>query len=404
MKLLKMRTKILILNTNRISGGAAIAAHRLYESLIGADEVEVHYLSIDDLYKGGFLRFVRKLLSFLDKLKFIRSSSRALLSSGFIGDYKVLRKIKEINPDIVHMHWINSGFISVKSLSKIDKPIIWSLHDMWPFTGGCHYNFPGCDKFHNGCKNCPLLDDNGSVTSKIYSNKINIYSQIKSLTFVGLSRWIYNESLNSGLAQYYSTINLPNTIDTSVYKKLPTEQSREFFKLKIGNSKRLIGFGAIGATSDPRKGFRFLKKALSNLNPEDYELLVFGGAIDTSLERMGFVTHQLGYIAGDEQLVNLYNSMDMLIVPSTQENLSNMILESLSCETPVVAFNIGGNSDLISHGTNGYLGDDLEPDSILKGINYISENESILNFHQVRKRFSYSAISKKYIKLYKELS
>ena len=165
----------------------------------------------------------------------------------------------------------------------------------------------------------------------------------------------------------------------------------------------------MGATSDPRKGFKELKEALSKLkNPENIELLVFGSAKPHKPSDLGLVTHYLGSLSDDISLVTLYNSADLMVVPSLQENLSNAIMESLACGTPVVGFNIGGNSDMIDHKKNGYLAYPQDSNDLLKGIEWVLNNKeydqlSLNSRSKVLVEFDSKIVSKNYIDLYKDI-
>lgn len=398
-----MKLKVLILNANYSSGGAAIAALRLYNSLNKTDRVEVEYLSADDVFPKKISYFLKKIFTILDKWRFLRSKSRALFSGGFVTNYFVKRKIRKYNPDILHLHWINSGTLSIRDIYKFNIPVVWSLHDMWPFTGGCHYS-SSCNEFYINCNQCPLLETKYSHIPYKYLNlKAKYYSKVKNLTLVGLSKWIQNEAEKSALNKYYNTVNLPNTIDRDNLYFIDKEKACANFGIDF-TSKKLLGFGAVGAKIDPRKGYQYIINALKLLDNNIYEVVIFGSK-DISKEFInGFLVHNVGYLNSPVELCNLYNAIDIFVVPSLQENLSNMIMESLFCNTPVVAFDIGGNSDMIKHKDNGYLASSIDSAGLAEGIEYLSSDSFIFNNKNFLIEFDQDTIIGKYIKLYDDLS
>ena len=170
---------------------------------------------------------------------------------------------------------------------------------------------------------------------------------------------------------------------------------------------RLILFGAMGPTSEPRKGFKLLSKAISKIKDQDFELVVLGGQTLFNAEyHFDIKTHCIGPLYDDISLITLYNAVDMLVLPSIQENLSNMIAESLACGTPVVAFETGGNSDLIDHKLNGYLATPFDPGDLASGIMWILENEGGENLSKNARQKAISTLESsilvsKFIEIYK---
>ncbi len=411
--------KVLIVNTSDISGGAARAAYRLHRSLLDAgvdsqmlvqdkrsDDYTVINLAANKIQKG-----FNKLRPTIDQLpiKFYKNRTKTLFSPSWFGFNNVIKKIEEINPDIVHLHWICGGMIRVEDLAKIKKPIVWSLHDMWAFTGGCHYD-EECRKYLNRCERCKVLGSNkkNDLSRWVWKKKQKTFSKMNNITIIGLSKWVMNASEDSSLLKDKKHINLPNPIDTNVFKPFDKEKARELWKLP--KNKKLVLFGAMGATSDIRKGFKELSEALYKLNGENIEFVVFGSSKPQNPPNFKFKTHYLGHLHDDVSLVTLYSAVDVMVVPSLQENLSNAIMESLSCATPVVAFDVGGNSDMIEHKKNGYLAKPFEPQDLANGIEWILNlNEKEYNQlcnnarEKVLREFDSKVVAKKYIELYKEI-
>lgn len=407
--------KILIVNTSDIKGGAARAAYRLHRSLLSLhvdSQMLVQNKSGDDftvLVQGKkTAKYFNKLRPVIDTLpvRFYKEKTKTPFSPSWFGFSSMVDNINKIKPDVVHLHWICAGVMSIEDIARIKAPIVWSLHDMWAFTGGCHYD-ENCNAYKNSCGNCKVLGSNkeNDLSTKGFNKKNKTFSSLNNMTIVGLSKWLHTCAKESTLLKNKKHINLPNPIDTKAFKPFDKEKSRELWSLP--KDKKLVLFGAMGATSDPRKGFDELSKAMSKLKDTNIEFIVFGSSEPKESQNFGFKTHYLGSLADDVSLVTLYSAVDVMIVPSLQENLSNAIMESLSCGTPVVGFNIGGNSDMIKHHINGYLAKAFDTDDLAKGIEWVLNHKEYDKLctsarEKVVCEFDSVVVGKKYIELYKD--
>ena len=408
--------KILIVNTSDIQGGAARAAYRLHKSLLqlGIDsQMLVQNKSSDDFTviteDNKAKKYFNKLRPVIDGIpvRFYKDRTKTLFSPSWFGFSNIVDKINEINPDIVHLHWICEGIIRIEDLVKIKAPIVWSLHDMWAFTGGCHYD-EECKGYEKECGSCKVLgsDKENDLSRKIYHRKQKAFSQIEDMTIVGLSKWLNECSKSSTLLKDKKHINLSNPIDANIFKPFDKEKARELWSLP--KDKKLVLFGAMGATSDPRKGFSELSDAIHKFEDKNIEFVVFGSSEPKESQNFGFKTHYLGSLADNVSLVTLYSAVDVMIVPSLQENLSNAIMESLACGTPVIGFDIGGNSDMIEHQTNGYLAKPFETDDLIHGIKWVLNNKKYDELCQnarekILREFDSVVMAKKYIELYNSI-
>lgn len=411
-----MTIKVLIVNTSDIEGGAARAAFRLHESLllknINSQMLVMKKLSDvtsvlgpENKFKKGLAR-LRSILDYLP-LKKYKNKTNHLFSSAWLPFSEVVEHINKIAPDIVHLHWIAGGMIRIEDLAKIKAPIIWSLHDMWPFTGGCHYA-ENCNAFQKNCGNCPVLkaDKKNDLSSKVFHRKQKTYNKKENITIIGLSNWLAQQAISSSLFSQYQIINIPNPIDTKTFSAFDKTKAREIFNLPL--NKNIILFSAIGAASDPRKGFNQLIEALNKIQNKNSELVIFGSNAPIENYILNKKTYYLGHLNTDEELRVLYSAADVMIVPSLQENLSNTIMESLACGIPVVSFNIGGNSDLISHKVNGYLATPYDTTDLAKGIDWIlnASNYQQLSTaarEKVLSTFDSNLVADRYITLYKNI-
>lgn len=407
--------KVLIVNTSDIAGGAARAAYRLHKALLteGVDsQMLVQSKSSDDFTvigpAGKLQKGLDKIRPTLDAIpvKRYKDRTKTLFSPSWLPFSSIVDHINEIDPDIVHLHWVTGGMLRIEDVARIRAPVVWSLHDMWAFTGGCHYD-EECGKFKNSCGSCPVLASakENDLSSKVLQRKQVSFKQHTNLTIVGLSNWLAKQAKSSTLFKNTSVVNLPNPIDTTSFAPFCKQQARTLFNLP--SDKKLVLFGAMGATSDPRKGFKELAQALDHL-PADYELVVFGSSEPEISQGFKQKAHYLGHLHDDITLRVLYNAADVMVVPSLQENLSNAIMESLSCGTPVVGFDIGGNSDLINHQVNGYLAEPYSSADFAKGIDWVLQHQSPDKLadnarKKVLENFESSLVASKYIDLYREV-
>jgi len=406
--------KVLIVNTSDIQGGAARAAYRLHEALLDQNvdsEILSNEKSSDDFTVTVVaisikMKVLAKLAAFRDRLllKSYPNKTKTLFSSSKYSSGDAVKAINAKKPDIVHLHWVNHGMLTIEDLLKINAPIVWSLHDMWLFTGGCHYD-EECTKYLIQCGGCKVLRStkNNDLSQSVYRRKEYVLSKLNNLTVIGLSQWLKKTAKASSLLKNKTIVNLPNPISTVKFKPIDKIVSRELWGLP--KNKQLVLFGAMGATSDPRKGFFELTQAISRVNVKDVEFVIFGSSKPENTPDLGCTVHYVGCLADDISLVTLYSAVDVMVVPSLQENLSNAIMESLACGTPVVGFNIGGNSDLINHKQNGYLAKAFDTYDLAKGIDWILESNEYAQVcinarNKVLCDFDSEIVAKQYIKLY----
>jgi len=408
--------KILHVNTSDTHGGAARAAYRLHQALLNGNidsKMLVQKKTSDDhtviAPTSKFEKGINLLRPTLDNLPLQRYKhrSQSLFSPAWLPFSQVPKKIARINPDIVHLHWIAGTMMSVKDLTKIDKPIVWSLHDMWAFTGGEHID-EGQQHYLDRCGNSKVLKSNKDkdLSRKGWQRKRKVYTQIQDMTIVGLSDWMHQAAKSSSLLEDKNHIHLPNPIDTTAFAPFDKVEARRLFNLPI--DKKLILFGAMNATSDPNKGFQHIFSALQASSLENTELVIFGSRQPTIPLSFKQPVHYLGQLHDNVSLRVLYNAADVMVVPSLQENLSNTIMESLACGTPVAAFDIGGNSDMIEHRNNGYLAQPFDTDDLAKGIEWVLNAPNYQQLcdnarDKVLTHFDSHLVAKQYIALYKEI-
>lgn len=408
--------KILIVNTSDIKGGAARAAYRLHKSLLAQDidsQMLVQSKSSDDytvLAENSMIRKgFNKLRFTLDNLptKLYKSKTKTFFSPSWFGLSNIVDKINEINPDIVHLHWICAGMIKIEEIARIKAPIVWSLHDMWAFTGGCHYD-EECNGYTNECGYCKVLgsEKENDLSRKIYNRKEKAFNRIDNMTIIGVSKWLTNCAKQSTLLKERNIITLPNPLDTNIFKGFNKKISRELWSLPKG--KKLVLFGALGGSADFRKGFKELSEALHKLRDKNIELVVFGSTQPQESQNLGFKTHYVGQLHDDVSLVTLYSAVDVMIVPSLQEAFGQTASEAMSCGIPTVAFGHTGLLDIVDHQKNGYLAKPFDTSDLAHGIEWILNNENYDVLCQnarekIVNEFDSVTVAKKYISMYQKL-
>lgn len=413
--------KVLILSATDISGGAAKSAYRLHQGLLtgGIDSQMLvqNKLSDDNTVIAPISKIQRGIAAIkptLDQLPFTlhrnRDSGINIYSAQWLPS-RIVDKIEQINPDIINIHWICGGFLPIEALAKLKQPLVWTFHDMWAFTGGCHYSGE-CDRYLQSCGSCPQLgsDRDWDLSRWIWQRKAKAWKNL-NLTVVTPSRWLAECVKASSLFQDINVKVIGNGIDPQIYQPHPSQVARKMFRLP--SDKQIILFGAVSATKDLRKGFYLLMSALQKLEHflkrDQIELVIFGASQPSNSPNFGFKTHYLGRLNDDVSIALLYSAVDVFIAPSVQENLSNTVMEALACGTPSVAFNIGGMSDLIEHQRNGYLAKPYESHDLARGIAWILEKSercpSLSNSatKKIKQKFTIEQQTQEYIKLYQEI-
>lgn len=409
--------KIIIVNSYDNVGGAARAAYRLHKSLLskGIDSNMIVQRKLSDDYTvqsfptSLFQELLAKVKHILDQLplRFYKNKTKILFSPSWLGFNNVVNRINSANPDIVHLHWICNGMFKVEDLARIKAPIVWTLHDNWAFTGGCHIMWD-CEKYTRNCGTCPRLGSTkeNDLSRDVFKRKEKTYKKMPNMVINGLSEWLTNCARKSTLFRNHKIINIPNPIDTDLFHPFDKTLSRNLWRFP--QDKKLVLFGAIAATSDINKGYQQLKNALDLLDNENVELVIFGSSEPKDKDFLKFKTHYLGHLNDDISLVSLYNSVDVVVLPSLQETLPQVAIEAMSCGTPVVAFGHTGLLDIIEHNVTGYLAKPFDNKGLADGINWVLDenNHSALSINSRNKIvncFSNSYVTDKYIKLYEDM-
>jgi len=411
--------KITLLNTYDTQGGAAIATYRLHHGFrkIGLDSTLItQFKKSDDFTVVGanskteqMIAFARKHLDALVNTIY-RKRQGVLFSAAMIPDF-LERKVSRFNPDVVHLFWVAGGFLRIETLRRIKAPLVWTLHDMWPFTGGCHYD-DECGRSQIACGGCPVLGSDREIDLSRYILKRKIESwQDLPIVVVATSHWLAKRAGESAVFRNKRIEIIPNGIDTERYKPIDKVVSRQAWGLPM--DKHLVLFSAFGATSDKRKGNQLLVPALRTLASEglgeQVDLVVVGASEPENPMDLGMKVHYIGNLGDEISQVLLYSAVDVTVAPSMQENLSNTVMESMACGTPVVAFNIGGMPDLIEHKRTGYLAEPFEVADLAAGINWVIADKtrrsalSQASRASVLEKYALEKVAQKYLDLYQDI-
>ena len=373
--------RVLIVNTAERTGGAAIAANRLLQAL-NRNGVEARMLVRDRKTDAPEVASIPR--SWLLKPKFLwergviwmnnRLSKRGIFQVDVANAGTDITTMDEFcQADVIHLHWTNQGFLSLGNLERIlaaGKPVVVTLHDQWYFTGICHYS-SGCDKYQTQCGHCPMLKGPGvDLARRVFNRKQAIYEG-RNITFVGCSQWMAGLARKSRLTQGHTVVNIPNAIDTDVFKPMDKAAARHTFSLP--EEKRLLLFGAQRIT-DERKGFFYLKEACEHIAQFGPELaarlgvVVLGGDAESVKSELPLPVYTVNYLSNEAEIAQLYNAADLFVTPSLQDNLPNTIVEAMACGVPCVGFNVGGIPEMINHKQDGYVADYCDSIDFAQGI------------------------------------
>lgn len=406
--------KLIILNKDDSNGGAARAAlawhramlsHNVNSTLLVEKKTNADFNTIAPTSKITKIYNLLK-RSFDDSYLSWKYPTRKKYPWGInILPGNLHKMVNKLNPDVVNLHWVSHETISWNEIAKINAPIVWTMHDMWALTGGCHYTY-GCEKYLTHCGSCPQLGSSKEkdLSYKIFEKKKELLAK-KNITVITSSKWLYSCFKNSPLYKDLPIYLGQNPIDIDVFKPISKSIARNI--LNLPTEKKLILFMAFSATTDTRKGIQFfpemLKKLEDKYNSSDLELVIAGASHGDDSIETNFKFNFFGTLNDDWSLALLYSACDVLIAPSMQENLSNAVMEAMACETPVVAFNIGGMPDMIEHKSNGYLATPFNAKELADGIEYVFENPALRTNSRkfVVENFTREIIFQKIMPIYK---
>lgn len=371
--------RVVHLCSTDVRGGASRGAYWLHRALVagGVDSlmlVDRKYSDDDTVIEDsvGPKRVARALRSRLDALPVARyrKTAESYWSIGWV-PHRIERALAQLAPDVVHLHWITGGFVPIAALGRIGRPLVWTLRDMWAFTGGCHYT-GACDRYRVACGQCPQLRScrEDDLSRRVVSAKLRRWRGI-DLTLVPISRWLDDQARSSPVFADRPSVVIPNGLDVRRFR--PVDRAAAKAMLGLPLDRPLVLFGAVNPLTDARKGFAPFCEAAGILArqgaPGGAAFAVFGtdapaGGVGPELPPMRF----FGPVADDAALATLYSAADVMVAPSMQEAFGKTLIEAFACATPVVAFASGGPADIVDHQANGWLARPFAPQSLAEGI------------------------------------
>lgn len=417
--------KVVHLNTYDGNGGAGRACMRLNRALLSQNvdsKVIVHYKfgknpQIGTFNKNPVQKAYAAATIILERImakRYLKPLSRTPFSFTWFGR-SVIRHPEVKNADIIHLHWINHGFLDPKhiaQIAKLNKPVVWTFHDSNAFTGGCHVRYT-CDHYMRECGNCPLLINEGEndISHKIWQQKRKAYDML-DFAVAAPSSWMQASVKNSSLMLGKAVNHIPNTLETDIFK--PTDKKLAKQKAGLPTDKFIFLSGFMPSRKDLHKGTQYLLDSLELLKQRlgaeasQVELVIFGNRGTEGVPDFPFKTSFLGTISNDEQLAQYYAAADAFLIPSLEDNLPYTVMESLASGTPVIAFTTGGIPDMVKHEYNGYLATYKSADSFTDGMEWIIKNPEQERIQEQARQtimdtFSEEVIAQKHIHLYQNL-
>ncbi len=421
-------------------GGASRAAYRIF-SAIEKESFNQGYSSIFKVYKKvtgdyrvidnnnewKYWKKIQPLLSRIPYQSFKTTNntahSTALIPNNFYSKLRDLNKSSKV--DLCHLHWIGDSTLTIEEIGKIDIPVVWSLHDQWPFCGAEHYCFPPKDtmaesddiRYINGYQKESRNIGEGGFDLNRWTWLRKLRAWKKPLNIVCSSSWLYDCAKNSFLMRDWPIYKIPYPIDLEKWKPVDKRLARDLLNLSNkDNDIPIILFGAVGGTIDPRKGadllfeaFLYLKNNSENNIFKNMQLIIFGEYEPINPPKIGYPIKYVGKLNDDISLRLLYSAADLMVVPSRQEAFGQTASEAHACGTPVASFEIGGLKDIVDHKKTGYLAKPFSSKSLAMGIKYILESSKKNNTlgsnarEKALRLWDKQKIASSYIQIYRNL-
>jgi glycosyltransferase involved in cell wall biosynthesis len=405
--------KILHIISGDLKSGAAKGAYLTHQALLNSG-IDSYILTDEYLKKENNkiisisknlririqLFLLKRFSNYLIKL-FYPNKKENIFSTGFDGIDISSDKLFD-RFDIINLHWVN-GLINIKFLKNISKPLVWTLRDLWPMTGGCHHAIASCNKYKKNCGKCPHLNSNNQkdISYKIIRSKKKLYPK-KNIKIVGLSKWITNCAKKSSLFKNYDVFTIGNIVNSKEFYPMNNYKAKK--QLGLPYNKKIVTIGAENL-NDFYKGFDLFLNALKILKINDIHVVTFG---NLNAFNSDFHFYNFGYIKKNSLLRKIYAASDVFVSTSRVESFGKTVAESMACGTPSVIFENTGSEDIITHKCDGYIAKKNDITDIAKGIEWILSNKYKLKIREraikkINTKFNSKVIAQKYISLYKNL-
>jgi glycosyltransferase involved in cell wall biosynthesis len=403
-----------------VAGGAARAAYRLHRALLDhgvTSRMKVRDKNSDDWTvegpktkygkAGGLLRLALGSLA----MRLQRNGNLNYHSGNWLPS-AWSKELNALSAEVVNLHWVGDETLSIEDIGRIRKPVVWTLHDMWPFCGAEHYtNDDELARWRAGYSkaNRPDLDDGLDLDRLVWLRKRRTWR--RPMHIVTPSGWLADCARASALFKGCPVTVIPNVLDTATFQPLDQHFCRK--ALGLPQDRQIILFGAVGGGRDPRKGYDLLRDALvglaSRVDPKRVFCVVFGQSSPPNPYGQPFQTRWMGHLHDDATLTLLYNAADVMVVPSRQENLPQTATESQACGCPVVAFDCTGLRDTVLHRETGYLARAFNVEDMADGLNWILEDavrrDALSQAARARavRLWSHEVVVPQYLSIYRSL-
>lgn len=416
--------RVLLVNTSERIGGAAVAASRLMQALnrhgvkakLLVRDKQTDSLSVVPLPRNWRLRwhFLWERMVIWVNRRLQRQGLFEVDIANAGTDITTLPEFREA--DIIHLHWINQGMLSIGDIRRIlasGKPVVWTMHDMWPCTAICHHARQ-CEHYHTECHDCPYLSRGAGrhdLSTRLFRRKRQLL-QGRRVHFVACSRWLQQQASLSALLQGQPLSVIPNPLDTRLFAPGPKAEART--RLSLPHDRRLLLFGSV-KTTDPRKGVDYLVEAcrlLARDYPEWSQCLgiVVAGSHSEALQGLfPFPVYPLPFTTSEARMADIYRAADLFVTPSLEENLPNTLMESMACGTPCVGFHVGGIPEMIDHEANGYVARYRDAADLAAGIYRVLTHPDYEGLctravHKAVSHYSEDVVARRFIELYQSVS
>lgn len=402
------------LNYSDIFGGAARAAYRIHQalrrhqvdSLLAVDRKFSDDLSV----QGPLGRFDNALARFRPAVGAacvrLLKTNNAILHSPALLPSRWTKRLANLKFAILHLHWICGEMLTIPEIGRLPGPVVWTLHDMWAFCGAEHYTEDFRWREGYARTNRPAYESGLDLNRWVWERKRKYWK--RPFHIVTPSHWLGQCVRESALMKGWPVTVIPNVLNTDVWAPVERTFARQL--LGLPQDEPLVLFGAMGGGQHLIKGFDLLRASLAHLRDQrsDLRLLIFGQSAPREPEDLGFPVHYLGHLHDDLSLRILYSAADVMVIPSRQDNLPNTGVESLSCGTPVVAFDTCGLPDIVSHQVTGYLARPFSTEDLAAGIEWVLADSSRYDDlsrnarAQAVERFSEAVVVPQYLAVYEK--
>jgi glycosyltransferase involved in cell wall biosynthesis len=408
--------KVLHIVAGDLTRGAARGAYWLHQALLelGVESKiwtnsrvtfgDKRVISILKTEKDKIFNLIRDYLD-LNLQRFYPKRKRVIFSTGFWGvDFTKSNEYNEA--DIIHLHWINGGFVNIKHLKNITKPIVWTMRDTWPFTGGCHVAAAvNCTNYINGCGNCKQLNSGTKLDLSRYIFKRKQKYLPKHIKLVGISNWLTNEAKKSKMFKDFDVRTFFNNVNSKEFFPIDKKTAREILMIKT--DKKIILAGA-QSLKNFYKGFDKFIDAIIKFDKNKYLLCFFGDLDKSVADCLGYEYKNFGFLHDTLSLRLVYSAANVFVAPSIMDAFGKTLAESMACGTPVVCFDATGPKDIVSHKVDGYKARPFDTSDLANGIkwvlNYPEYDKLCENARKkVLENFDSKIVAQKYIQLYQEI-